>query len=67
VWHQPALRWPGSRHQSGIYAMDELQRQHKEEEEEEEEEWGILLVDVSNAFNELDWTPMFTYVMDHPT
>jgi hypothetical protein len=32
----------------GIYVIDELWRQH-----EEEEEWGFLLVDAANAFNEL--------------
>jgi hypothetical protein len=39
--------------EGGIHAIDELWRQH-----EEEEEWGFLLVDASNAFNELNRTSM---------
>jgi hypothetical protein len=37
----------------GIHAINELWRQHKEEEE-----WGFLLVDAANAFNELNRTAM---------
>jgi hypothetical protein len=37
----------------GIHAIVELWQQHKEEEE-----WGFLLVDASNAFNELNQTSM---------
>jgi hypothetical protein len=39
--------------EGGIHAIDELWRQHKEEEE-----WGSLLVDAANAFNELNRTAM---------
>jgi hypothetical protein len=39
--------------EGGIHAIDELWRQHKEEEE-----WGFLLVDAANAFNELNRTAM---------
>jgi hypothetical protein len=39
--------------EGGIHAIDELWRQH-----EEEEEWGFLLVDAANAFNELNRTAM---------
>jgi hypothetical protein len=37
----------------GIHAIDELWKQHKEQEE-----WGFLLFDASNAFNELNWMAM---------
>ena len=39
--------------EGGIHAIDELWKKH-----EEEEEWGFLLVDASNAFNELNRTAM---------
>jgi hypothetical protein len=39
--------------EGGIHAINELWRQH-----EEEEEWGFLLVDAANAFNELNGTAM---------
>jgi hypothetical protein len=39
--------------EGGIHAIEELWKQH-----EEEEEWGFLLVDASNAFNELNRTAM---------
>jgi hypothetical protein len=37
----------------GIHAIKELWKQH-----EKEEEWEFLLVDASNAFNELNQTAM---------
>jgi hypothetical protein len=39
--------------EGGIHAINELWRQQKEEEE-----WGFLLVDAANAFNELNWMAM---------
>jgi hypothetical protein len=47
----------------GIHTIDELWRQHKGEEE-----WGFLLVDAANAFNELNWTAMlWTIQHDWPS
>jgi hypothetical protein len=40
--------------EGGIHAIDELWKQLAMEEE-----WGFLLVDASNAFNELNQTTMF--------
>jgi hypothetical protein len=37
----------------GIHAIDELWKQRKEEEE-----WGFLLIDASNAFDEINRTSM---------
>jgi hypothetical protein len=39
--------------EGGIHTIEELWKQHKQEEE-----WGFLLVDASNAFNELNRTAM---------
>ena len=39
--------------EGGIHAIKELWKQH-----EQEEEWGFLLVDAPNAFNELNRTAM---------
>ncbi len=39
--------------EGGIHAIDKLWKQNKEEEE-----WGFLLIDASNAFNEINRTSM---------
>jgi hypothetical protein len=53
LWDQPALCWPESGIDGGIHAMYHMWELHSMEEE-----WGVLLIDASNAFNKQNQTGM---------